>query len=348
MPDIGYGYQQGGLRGPGEPLDHAPGARPRHQLRVQPERDRAQHRHPARARDRDAPRRAGPVRGAARRSASAWRSPSGRGCGQRSSRRASVPFVQAAPELPDVRLRLRGQLARRRRRRAARACRRRTSSSPAGSPTTMLDGSTAAPPCTCRPRATRASACAVAEAMLAGCVPVVTRRARCPRWWATPGSQVDVPADPGALRRPPGRRWHGVPAPGKRRGSAYCASSRSTHGRPRCMISSSGRSAVGSTEHERGADHEVFFSGRRLKPGSRPRRAGQPGEGEDELRRARTPSPRPQPKDPDETAVRHFDVDDPSEVRGDEQAELKRQDRWPRREQHPAGGRYEVIEEIKP
>ena len=43
MPDIGYGYQQGGLRGWREPLDHAPRHAARHQLRVQPERDRAQH-----------------------------------------------------------------------------------------------------------------------------------------------------------------------------------------------------------------------------------------------------------------------------------------------------------------
>ena len=51
MPDIGYGYQQGGLRRVGEPLDHAPRHPARHELRVQPQRDRAQHADPARARD---------------------------------------------------------------------------------------------------------------------------------------------------------------------------------------------------------------------------------------------------------------------------------------------------------
>ena len=51
MPDIGYGYQQGGAAPFGEPLDHAPRAPARHELRVQPQRDRAQHADPARARD---------------------------------------------------------------------------------------------------------------------------------------------------------------------------------------------------------------------------------------------------------------------------------------------------------
>ena len=51
MPDIGYGYQQGGLRRAREPLDHAPRAPARDELRVQPQRDRAQHADPARARD---------------------------------------------------------------------------------------------------------------------------------------------------------------------------------------------------------------------------------------------------------------------------------------------------------
>ena len=71
----------------------------------------------------------------------------------------------------------------------------------------------------------------------------------------------------------------------------------------------------------------VFFSARRLKPGSfdQFRRAWQPGEGQDDLPdgavaiyHARNR------KDPDEViSFGIFDLDDPAAVRGDEQAELK-------------------------
>ena len=44
-----------------------------------------------------------------------------------------------------------------------------------------------------------------------------------------------------------------------------------------------------------------------------------------------------------------FDVDDPAAIRGDEQAELKRQDAMAAFvENIPLEGVYEVIEEIKP
>ena len=51
MPDIGYGYQQGGLRRWASRWIMRRATAARHQLRVQPERDRAQHADPARARD---------------------------------------------------------------------------------------------------------------------------------------------------------------------------------------------------------------------------------------------------------------------------------------------------------
>jgi len=97
----------------------------------------------------------------------------------------------------------------------------------------------------------------------------------------------------------------------------------------------------------------VFFSARRLKPGSfdQFRRAWQPGEGQDDLPdgavaiyHARNR------KDPDEViSFGIFDVDDPAAVRGDEQAELKRQDAMAAFvENIPLEGVYEVIEEIKP
>ena len=96
----------------------------------------------------------------------------------------------------------------------------------------------------------------------------------------------------------------------------------------------------------------VFFSGRRLKPGSfdQFRRAWQPGEDEEPppgtvaIYHARNR------KDPDEViSFGIFDIDDPSAVRGDEQAELKRQDAMAAFvENIPLEGVYEVIEEIKP
>ena len=96
----------------------------------------------------------------------------------------------------------------------------------------------------------------------------------------------------------------------------------------------------------------VFFSGRRLKPDAfeQFRRAWQPGE-DDELPpgtvaiyHARNR------KDPDEViSFGIFDVDDPKEVRGPEEAELKRQDAMAAFVKNvPMEGVYEVIEEIKP
>jgi hypothetical protein len=98
----------------------------------------------------------------------------------------------------------------------------------------------------------------------------------------------------------------------------------------------------------------VFFSARRLKPDSfdQFRRAWQPGDGDDPqlppgavaIYHARNR------KDPDEViSFGIFDVDDPSQVRGDEQDELKRQDAMAAFVQNvPLEGVYEVIEEIKP
>ena len=96
----------------------------------------------------------------------------------------------------------------------------------------------------------------------------------------------------------------------------------------------------------------VFFSGRRLKPDAfeQFRRAWQPGEDEElppgtvAIYHARNR------KDPDEViSFGIFDVDDPSEVRGPEEAELKRQDAMAAFVQNiPLEGVYEVIEEIKP
>jgi len=97
----------------------------------------------------------------------------------------------------------------------------------------------------------------------------------------------------------------------------------------------------------------VMFTARRLKPGAweQFRRAWQPGEGEGDLPpgtvaiyHARNR------KDPDEViSFGIFDVDDPKEVRGPEEAELKRQDAMAAFVKNvPMEGVYEVIEEIKP
>jgi hypothetical protein len=97
----------------------------------------------------------------------------------------------------------------------------------------------------------------------------------------------------------------------------------------------------------------VFFSGRRLKPGSYDqfRRAWMP-EGEDlpegtvAIYHARNV------KDPDEViSFGIFDGgrEDIDEVRGEEDAELKRQDAMATFVQNvPLEGVYEVVEEIKP
>jgi hypothetical protein len=99
----------------------------------------------------------------------------------------------------------------------------------------------------------------------------------------------------------------------------------------------------------------VFFSGRRLKPGSweQFRRAWEPGEGEDDLPEgvvaiyhARNV------KDEDEVisfGIFEGDRDAVSNVRGDEQTELARQDAMAAFVANiPLEGVYEVIEEIKP
>ena len=96
----------------------------------------------------------------------------------------------------------------------------------------------------------------------------------------------------------------------------------------------------------------VFFSGRRLKPGSfeQFRRAWQPGEDDDlptgtvAIYHARNV------KDEDEViSFGIFDVEDRSEVRAPEEQELKRQDAMAAFIKNvPMEGVYEVIEEIKP
>jgi hypothetical protein len=98
----------------------------------------------------------------------------------------------------------------------------------------------------------------------------------------------------------------------------------------------------------------VFFSARRLKPGSfeQFRRAWQPGEEEElppetvAIYHARNV------KDPDEVisfGIFDVDKDDKSRIRGDEQQELARQDRMAAFVKNiPVEGIYEVIEELKP
>jgi hypothetical protein len=97
----------------------------------------------------------------------------------------------------------------------------------------------------------------------------------------------------------------------------------------------------------------VFFSGRRLKPGSfeQFRRAWQPGDGEEDLPQGTVAIYHARNrKDPDEViSFGIFDIDDPAAVRGDAQAELKRQDAMAAFVKNvPMEGVYEVIEEIKP
>ena len=96
----------------------------------------------------------------------------------------------------------------------------------------------------------------------------------------------------------------------------------------------------------------VFFSGRRLKPDSfeQFRRAWAPGEDEELPPGAIAIYHARNRKDPDEViSFGIFDTDDPASVRGDEQAELARQDRMAAFVRNiPMEGVYEVIEEIKP
>ena len=96
----------------------------------------------------------------------------------------------------------------------------------------------------------------------------------------------------------------------------------------------------------------IFFSGRRLKPDSfdQFRRAWQPGEDDELPPGAVAIYHARNRKDPDEViSFGIFDVDDPSEVRGPEEEELKRQDKMAAFVKNvPMEGVYEVIEEIKP
>jgi hypothetical protein len=96
----------------------------------------------------------------------------------------------------------------------------------------------------------------------------------------------------------------------------------------------------------------VFFSARRLKPDAWPqfRRAWEPEgdlpEGTTAIYHARNV------KDPDEVisfGIFDGEPEDVSSVRGDEQAELKRQDAMAAFTKNvPLEGIYEVIEEIRP
>ena len=98
----------------------------------------------------------------------------------------------------------------------------------------------------------------------------------------------------------------------------------------------------------------VFFSGRRLKPGSfdQFRRAWQPGDDEELPAGAVAIYHARNVKDEDEViSFGIFDVDRDavSEIRGPEEAELKRQDAMAAFVQNvPLEGVYEVIEEIRP
>ena len=97
----------------------------------------------------------------------------------------------------------------------------------------------------------------------------------------------------------------------------------------------------------------VFFSGRRLKPGSweQFRRAWSPGD-EDLPESAVAIYHARNVKDEDEVisfGIFDIDRDGLSSVRGEEQAELKRQDAMAAFVKNvPLEGVYEVIEEIKP
>ena len=99
----------------------------------------------------------------------------------------------------------------------------------------------------------------------------------------------------------------------------------------------------------------VFFSGRRLKPGTWEefREAWSPGDGEEDLPagvvavyHARNL------KDPDEVisfGIFEGDADAAAAIRGDQDAELRRQDAMANFVHDiPLEGVYEVIEEIKP
>ena len=98
----------------------------------------------------------------------------------------------------------------------------------------------------------------------------------------------------------------------------------------------------------------VFFSGRRLKPGSfdQFRRAWSPGDEEELPEGAVAIYHARNIKDPDEViSFGIFDVerDAVQDLRGDESAELERQEAMAAFvENVPLEGVYEVIEEIKP
>ena len=104
MPDIGYGYQQGGLRRWASRWIMRRATPPDHELRLQPLGDRAQHADPAGAGDGRPPRRARSVRRAAGRAQGAAGAHRGRTwCAPRSSRRATGRSWPPRPQLPDVR-----------------------------------------------------------------------------------------------------------------------------------------------------------------------------------------------------------------------------------------------------
>jgi hypothetical protein len=124
--------------------------------------------------------------------------------------------------------------------------------------------------------------------------------------------------------------------------------------RSRCCCAT-GVAYTRSVSRKEGETMLVFFSGRRLKPGSweQFRRAWEPGDGDLPdttvgIYHARNV------KDPDEViSFGIFDIDRDhdamSSVRGEEQAELARQDAMAAFVKNvPLEGVYEVIEEIKP
>ena len=120
-------------------------------------------------------------------------------------------FVEAAAELPDVEFVLAGPW----KDDGVDVCGRgprRTSPSPGGSSRTSSTGCSARASVYVQPSHHEGFGIAVAEAMLAGCVPVVTRAGALPESWTTPGSRSTAtrprswPTASGARSRPAPRR----------------------------------------------------------------------------------------------------------------------------------------------